>query len=115
MSKNKVKDRTKLFSVSKKDLEIQFFRSGGPGGQKQNKTSSACRIKHIDSGAVGECRNHRTQDANKREAFKRMTETDQFKAWVKLTSSLKLKNINDIDTWVDEQMRPHNLKIETAD
>lgn len=113
--KNKNKDRAKLFSVTKKDLDIQFMRAGGSGGQHQNKTDSACRIKHTSSGAVGECRNYRSQDANKREAFKRMTETTQFKAWVKLTASLKLKNIQDIDAWVDEQMRPHNLKIETAD
>ena len=61
-----------LFSVTKKDFELQFFRAGGKGGQKQNKTSSACRIVHKASGATGESREQRQQIANKKLAFQRL-------------------------------------------
>ena len=47
--------RELLFSLTKNDFELQFFRAGGKGGQKQNKTSSGCRIIHKESGAVGYC------------------------------------------------------------
>lgn len=73
--------REKLFSMTKKDLRIDTFRAGGPGGQKQNKTSSAVRITHPDSGAVGESREHRSQHKNKSEAFNRLLETTKWKIW----------------------------------
>lgn len=44
--------KEKLFSITKKDFDIQTFASGGPGGQHQNKTASG--VSHRDSGAVGE-------------------------------------------------------------
>ena len=72
-----------LFSVTKKDLKIQTFKSGGKGGQHQNKTDSGVRIVHKESGAVGECRNHKSQYQNKKEAFRRMTEYPKFMLWVR--------------------------------
>ena len=38
--------REKILTVTIHDCEVQAFRAGGPGGQKQNKTSSAVRVKH---------------------------------------------------------------------
>ena len=101
-----------LFRVTKKDLDIKFFRTGGPGGQKQNKTSSGCRIVHRDSGAVGECRNHRSQEQNKQEAFRRMAASDKFQQWVKIKSAGKSKALDDLDKKVDNMLRPENLKID---
>ncbi len=42
-----------LFSVAEKDFDVQTFRSGGPGGQNQNKVESGVRIVHRTSGAAG--------------------------------------------------------------
>jgi protein subunit release factor B len=36
--------RKLVFSVTSKDLNIQTFRSGGKGGQNQNKVNSGVRI-----------------------------------------------------------------------
>jgi len=72
-----------LFSVTKKDFRVDYFRAGGPGGQKQNKTSSAVRIVHLESSAVGESREERSQAQNKKRAFLRLVESDKFKAWHK--------------------------------
>lgn len=75
-------DKRLLFSVTLKDCTVQTFRSGGKGGQHQNKTESGVRIIHRDSGARGECRETKSQHKNKRTAFIRMTETQEFKLWM---------------------------------
>jgi peptide chain release factor 2 len=100
-----------ILSLNKKDFELQFFRAGGKGGQKQNKTSSACRIIHKESGAVGECRNHREQPMNKKEAFERLIASTKFQVWL----NRKIHEINTGKTpeeRVEDLMRDKNLKIE---
>ncbi len=59
-------------SVTRADLRIDTFRSGGAGGQNVNKVNSACRITHLPTGLTGVCRNHRDQPQNKAEAFRRL-------------------------------------------
>ena len=39
-----------LFSITRKDFDVQTFCAGGPGGQHQNKTASAVRIVHLPLG-----------------------------------------------------------------
>ncbi len=68
-----------VLSVTLGDCEVQTFRSGGPGGQNQNKRDTGVRIIHTESGARGESREQRSQLQNKRTAFVRMTETQTFK------------------------------------
>ena len=101
-----------LFSVRKEDLLVQYFRSGGPGGQKQNKTSSACRIVHAESGAVGESRECRQQSQNKRNAFRRMANSREFQLWVRMKAAAIVGGHRDIDEKIDKMMAPKNLKIE---
>lgn len=64
---------------------MQTFKSGGPGGQNQNKRDTGVRIKHAPSGAVGESREERTQGLNKKRAFERMARSDAFQRWAKFT------------------------------
>jgi len=70
--------REKLFSLTKKDFVIQTFKSGGPGGQHQNKTDSGVRIHHKESGAVGESRDGKSQHQNKRKALERLINSPKF-------------------------------------
>ena len=42
-------------SKDKGDFVVTPFKGSGKGGQKRNKTMSACRITHPASGAVSEC------------------------------------------------------------
>lgn len=56
-------------NVDRSQCRIDFFRGSGAGGQKRNKTSSACRITHIPTGHVASCENHRSQLHNRSEAF----------------------------------------------
>lgn len=106
--------KEKLFTIHKKDFEIQTFKSGGPGGQHQNKTDSAARIIHMASGAKGECRSSRSQHQNKRIALKRLTETAEFKLWLNRAVH-EITGGESIKDKVDKMMRPNNLKIEVKD
>ncbi len=72
-----------LFSVTKHDLIRQTFRSGGKGGQNQNKVESGVRLIHPPSGARGEARDSRDQFINERSAFKRLIDTPEFERWHK--------------------------------
>jgi peptide chain release factor 2 len=46
------------------DLRRDTFRSGGPGGQHQNKTESGVRYTHIPTGVAAESRTERSQVKN---------------------------------------------------
>lgn len=100
-----------LFSLTKKDFEIQTFHSGGKGGQHQNTTDSGVRIIHKESGARGECRNHRSQLQNKKIAMQRLSNSKEFRIWINRKVQ-EIINEKTIEQTVNEEMKPENLKVE---
>ena len=52
--------------------DVETFRAGGPGGQHQNVTDSAVRLRHRPTGVTVTCRAQRSQYLNKMDALRRL-------------------------------------------
>ena len=58
-------DRLAGLGVRDADLEEQFVRSGGHGGQNVNKVATCVVLRHVPSGIIVKCQETRTQAMNR--------------------------------------------------
>ena len=56
------------------EVEVEFFRAGGPGGQHRNKTETGVRLKHTPTGIVVTATERRSRKANLAMAWERFEE-----------------------------------------
>ncbi|MCY4573837.1 MAG: peptide chain release factor-like protein [Gemmatimonadetes bacterium] len=54
------------------ECRVDTFRSGGAGGQHQNKVESGVRLTHLPTGTVVTSRKHRSQHRNREAALARL-------------------------------------------
>ncbi|NXU49735.1 CL065 factor, partial [Turnix velox] len=60
------KNSFNLLELTETELEEQFVRGHGPGGQATNKTSNCVVLKHIPSGIVVKCHQTRSVEKNRK-------------------------------------------------
>lgn len=61
-------------AINESDLEEKFIRSGGPGGQSVNRSSTCVYIKHLPSGVEVKMQKARSQALNRFYARRRLCE-----------------------------------------
>jgi protein subunit release factor A len=100
-----------LFSLTAKDFTVQTFCTGGNGGQHRNAKQNGVRIIHEASGARAEHRDGRDQGKNKAEAFRKLTETPEFKAWHRMEIARRTGAIKKAEAYANN-INPEDVKIE---
>lgn len=103
-----------LFSVTKKDLKIEYFSGTGGGGQHRNKHQNCIRIHHSGSKSVVTGQSHKDRLSNIKEALRNLVNCCEFETWhrLKVQETLTGKKLED---QIEEMIRPENLKIEYRD
>lgn len=65
-SYNRFLDYSKIPELQEDDLQEQFVRGSGPGGQATNKTNNAVVLKHKPTGLVVKCHETRSLQQNRK-------------------------------------------------
>ena len=66
--------RMRACGIHEGDLEERFISSGGPGGQKVNRTATCVRLKHVPTGLEVKMQKARSQALNRFYARRRLCE-----------------------------------------
>jgi protein subunit release factor B len=96
-------DKSRFPEIVESDLEEQFVRGSGPGGQAVNKTSNAVVLKHIPSGTVVKCHESRSLEHNRKVARKELLNRLDVLYNGEMSVSAQIKRIEEIKTRTKER------------
>lgn len=106
------KEKELILRLTKDDFDIETKRGSGPGGQYKNVTDSTVRMTHKPSGTVSTCGSHRSQHANKSEAFKKLVGKPSFRKWLDVEIARRTGVLDQIKAEIEESLKEHNIRTE---
>jgi protein subunit release factor A len=103
----------RLFSITKKDLQVTYFSGKGKGGQHRNRHMNCVRLKHLESGITVTGQSNKERKSNIKEALNNLVKHPKFKMWLN-SKIVEIDEGKRIEEKVEEMIKPENLKFETV-